>query len=410
MDPQQLKDRLRFVHDYILQGVVTCTKSCWDMPISQLGFALAICYKPKAGTFFVCEFSMLGRTEPHTGWPYLANFHRDVTDEVTVKRLLQTAFPGGGFEQLVQEQRSRKWALLESFGSSSSSASSTWHFLDEKVFDTWTGMVKDAPWTPGLHLHPAQDRSGSRNPDRLPSWACALIQGGLSDHQSFTICDHDLTDEGLTILYASPGFCDLFECNASKFLGTRCCRQCDARRTVTADDTLGMGIQEIEERLQFMHRHFVKQATQQVGFSLFLACKGSGTLFVCAVTLMNRTEQITGWQYITLLQTDVTKQVAIRKLLEAACPTGGFDQLVQDYHSGMLQRFESSGIRLIDAAPSFQQEALERWTGRLMDVVRRDQNRAAAKEPRAPPPSCGSDGSQSTSSWGKIRACPLPLP
>ncbi|CAE8593534.1 unnamed protein product [Polarella glacialis] len=365
-----------------------------------------MCYKPKTGAFFVCEFSMLGRTEPHTGWPYIANFHRDITDEVPVKKLLQTAYPGGGFEQLVQEQKSRNLALLESFSIYSRSASSTWHFLDEKVFDTWTGMVKDALWAPGLDLHPAQDRSRSRNPDRLPSWAYALIQGGLSDQQSFTICDHDLTDEGLTILYASPGFCDLFESKASEFLGTRCCCQCDARRTVTADDTLGMGIQEIEERLQFMHRHFVKQATQKVGFSLLLACKGS-TLFVCAATLMSRTEQSTGWQYIMLLQTDVTKEVAIRKLLEAACPTGGFDQLVQEYHSGMLERFGSSGIRLIDAAPSFQQEALERWTGQLMDVVRRDQNPAAAKAPRSPlSPSCGSDGSQSTSAVAVLPAGP----
>ncbi|CAE8704560.1 unnamed protein product, partial [Polarella glacialis] len=182
MDLQQVKDRLRFVHDFILQGIVACTKSCWDIPGSDRGFALAICYKPKAGTFFVCEFSYLVRTESHTGWPYFANFHRDITDEVPVKRLLQAAYPGGGFEQLVQEQKSRKLALLESFGTYPISASSTWHFLEEKVFDTWTDMVKDALWTPGLDLHPAQDRSGSRNPDRLHSWAYALIQEGLSDH------------------------------------------------------------------------------------------------------------------------------------------------------------------------------------------------------------------------------------
>ncbi|CAE8583266.1 unnamed protein product [Polarella glacialis] len=158
-----------------------------------------------------------------------------------------------------------------------------------------------------------------------------------------------------------------------------------------------MGIREIEERLQFTQRYFVKQATEQVGFALRLVCKGSGTLFVCAVTLMSCTEQITGWQYSTLLQMDVTKQVAIPQLLEAACPTGGFDQLVQESHLRMLQRFESSGVRLSDAAPPFQQEALERWTGQLMDVVRHDQSRAAAKAPRAVAPSCASDGSQSTS-------------
>ncbi|CAE8609299.1 unnamed protein product [Polarella glacialis] len=396
MDLQQVKDRLLFVYDFALCEAKAAEGSR-DRPSSHLGNALALGYQPKAGTFFVCEFNFLFRREPHTGWMYSAGFHRNVSHEVPVRRLLEAACPGGGFEQLVQEHRSRKPTFLESIGiysNSDSNRSRALHFLDERAFDTWTGMVKDALWTPGLDLHPAQGRSRSMSPDRLPHWACALIQGGLSDQQSFTICDHDLTDEGLTILYASPGFCDLFECSASKFLGTRCCYQCDASQIAFAVHKLGMGIQEIKERLQFMHRYFVKQATEQVGFSLLLACKCSGTLFVCAVTLMSRTEQITGWQYITLLQKDVTNEVAIRKLLEAACPTGGFDQLVQDFHSGMLQRFESSSIRLSDAAPLFQQEALERWTGQLMDVVRRDQNRAAAKVPRAPPPLCGSDCSQ----------------
>ncbi|CAE8627082.1 unnamed protein product [Polarella glacialis] len=378
MDLQQVKDRLRFVYDLIFQSLVACTNT-WDVPSSHLGFALAICYKPKTGTFFVCEFSMLGRTEPHTGWPYFAAFHRDVTDKVSVKRLLQTAYPGGGLEQLVQEQKSRKLPLLESFGVYSSSESRAALYLDEKVFDTWTGAVKDALWTPGLDLHPAPGSSRSMNPDCLPNWAYALIQGGLSDQQSFTICDPDLTDEGLTTLYASPGFCDLFESNASEFLGTRCCYQCDASKIAIAADTLGTGIQEIEERLQFMHKHFVKQATEHVGFSLLLACKGSGTPFVCAVTLMSRTEQITGWQYTALLQMDVTDEVGISKLLEGACPMGGFDQLVQECHSGMLQRFESSGIRLREAAPPFQQKALASWTGQVVDVVRLDQNQPALK-------------------------------
>ncbi|CAE8593531.1 unnamed protein product, partial [Polarella glacialis] len=180
MDLQQVKDRLLFVYEFgMCEG--KAVMGSWDRPSSHLGFALALCCKPKAGTFFVCEFNMLVRTEPHTGWMYFAAFHRDVTDKVSVKRLLQTAYPGGGLEQLVQERQSRKPTFLESIGIYSnrdSGRSRALHFLDERAFDTWTGMVKDALWTPGLDLHPAPGISRSMNPDRLPHWAHALIQGG----------------------------------------------------------------------------------------------------------------------------------------------------------------------------------------------------------------------------------------
>ncbi|CAE8645765.1 unnamed protein product, partial [Polarella glacialis] len=108
-------------------------------------------------------------------------------------------------------------------------------------------------------------------------------------------------------------------------------------------------------------------------------------------------------------------------------PKGGFDQLVQECRSAMLQRLESSGIRLRDAAPPSQRKALERWTAQLMDVVRKDRGRAeqqqkqkqqqqqqqqhqrqqpttptttttattAAEGPGAPAPSCASSGSRS---------------
>ncbi|CAE8618094.1 unnamed protein product [Polarella glacialis] len=393
MDLQQVKERVQLVHDLVLQQVKLAIGS-WDKPSSHLGFALVLAYKAKAGTFFVAEFEIMSRTEPHTGWPYFASFHRDITDEVPVKTLLQAAGSESGLEELVQEQKSRKLPCFEIFGVHSNSKCRALQYLDEKIFDVWMDTVKDALWTPGSDSHPTQSRSRSPDQDRLPDWAYTLVQGGLSDRQSFTICDSDMTYEGLTVLYASSGFCDLFECDSSEILGTRCCYQCDAEQAVIAADALGMGIQELKERIQFTQKYFVKQSAEQAGFALLLACTGSGALFVCAVTLLNRTEDITGWHYTTLLQMDATNIVGIRQLIEAACPGGGFDQLVQESRSEMLQYLASSGIPSSNASPPFQQQALERWTGQLIDVVQRDQIPAAAKALRAPPPSFASDGSQ----------------
>ncbi|CAE8704023.1 unnamed protein product, partial [Polarella glacialis] len=329
MDLQQVKERLQFVHDSLIQEV-SLSLGSWDKPSSHLGCTLGLCYKAKAGTFFVCELVMLCRTEPHTSWPYFACFHRDVTHEVPVKRLLEAAHPTGGFEQLVREHRSSKPAVFESWDIATNCDGGVFHYLDEKAFDVWTGMVKDALWIPGLDAHPTKSRSLDPDPDRLPDWAYTVIQGGLSDQQSFTICDNGISAEGLTILYVSSGFRDLFECNASEFLGTRSCYQCIDTQVVMAAHTLGMSVQELQERIQYMHKYFVQQSAEQVGFALLLACSRSGTLFVCAVTLMSRTEQATAWRYSTLLQADVTNEVGIQRLIEAACPKGGFDQLVQE--------------------------------------------------------------------------------
>ncbi|CAE8625495.1 unnamed protein product [Polarella glacialis] len=323
MDLQQVKESILFLHQYLLQEA-KLSMGTWDKPSSHLGFALGVCYISN-GTFFVGDFNMLSRTEPHSGWPYYASFQRDVTSEVPVKRLLQAACPEGGLEQLVREQKSMP--LFDSYGIYSNGDCRALRYLDEKIFDTWVGMVKDALWTPGSDSLPTQSRSRSRSPDRLPNWAYTFIQGGLSDHQSFTVCDNDMTDEGLTILYASSGFCDLFGRSASEILGTRFCYLCIDTQIAIAADTLGMGTQELKKRIQFMHKYFVQQSAEQVGFALLLACTVSGALFVCAVTLMSRTEQITAWRYSTLLQMDVTHEVGIQRLMEAACPRGCFDQL-----------------------------------------------------------------------------------
>ncbi|CAE8743742.1 unnamed protein product, partial [Polarella glacialis] len=187
-------------------------------------------------------------------------------------------------------------------------------------------------------------RSGAGVKGNLPSWALKLLHDSLSTKGCFSIGDVDVTDEGYTIRYASPGFCDLFDCESSDGLGKRSCNfvgyNLAARHLVTVAETLGMDFQETSTRAQFAFKYFVQQGitfsggawdkpSSGVGYALVLASNGTSEPFVCELVLSSRSELRTSWGYSVILHRDVTDKVPVRKLLEAACPGGGFDQLVQ---------------------------------------------------------------------------------
>ncbi|CAE8593535.1 unnamed protein product [Polarella glacialis] len=228
-------------------------------------------------------------------------------------------------------------------------------------------------------------RSGAGVKGNLPSWAYQLLHDSLSTQGCFSIGDVDVTDEGYTIRYASPGFCDLFDCESSDGLGKRCCNfvgyNLAARHLITVAKTLGMDLQEAKTRAQFAFKYFVQQGimfsggawdkpSSGVGYALMLASNGTSEPFVCELVLSSRSELRTSWGYSVILHRDVTNEVPVRKLLEAACPGGGFDQLVQEQKLGLQRRLSSAGINSRSAVLCFQQTALELWTGKLIDKAR----------------------------------------
>ncbi|CAE8619830.1 unnamed protein product, partial [Polarella glacialis] len=112
-----------------------------------------------------------------------------------------------------------------------------------------------------------------------------LLRDSLSTQGCFSIGDADVTDEGYTIRYASPGFCDLFECELSDCLGKRCCNfegyNCSAGNLSAVAKTQGMDLQEAKTRAQFALEHFVQQGkmcrgtwdrpSSGIGYALVLA-------------------------------------------------------------------------------------------------------------------------------------------
>ncbi|CAE8625196.1 unnamed protein product [Polarella glacialis] len=228
-------------------------------------------------------------------------------------------------------------------------------------------------------------RSGAGVKGKLPSWAHKLLHDSLSTQGCFSIGDVDVTDEGYTIRYASPGFCDLFDCKSSDGLGKRCCNfvgyNLAARHLINVAKALGMYLQEAKTRAQFALEYCAQQGTMfsggtwdkpssGVAYALVLATNGTPEPFVCELVLSSRWELRTSWGYSVILHRDVTNEVPVRKLLEAACPGGGFDQLVQERKLGLRRRLSSAGITSRSAVLCFQQNALEVWTGKLIDKAR----------------------------------------
>ncbi|CAE8593533.1 unnamed protein product [Polarella glacialis] len=138
-------------------------------------------------------------------------------------------------------------------------------------------------------------KSGAGVKGKLPSWAHKLLHDSLSTKGCFSIGDVDVTDEGYTIRYASPGFCDLFDCESSDCLGKRCCNfvgyNLAARHLITVAKTLGMNLQEAKTRAQFALEYFVQQGTMfsggtwdkpssGVAYALVLASNGTSEPFV----------------------------------------------------------------------------------------------------------------------------------
>ncbi|CAE8609712.1 unnamed protein product, partial [Polarella glacialis] len=164
-------------------------------------------------------------------------------------------------------------------------------------------------------------KSGAGVKGNLPPWAHKLLYDSLSTQGCFSIGDVDVTDEGYTIRYASPGFCDLFQCESSDCFGKRCCNfvgyNCAAGNLLSVAQTLGMELQEAKTRVQFALEHFVQQGKMHsgtwdrpssgVGYALVLASNGRGEPFVCEIVLSSRTEIRTSWGYTVILHRDATK-------------------------------------------------------------------------------------------------------
>lgn len=108
----------------------------------------------KNGELFVCEMSLCKNQHPTMGWHYHAGIQRDVSDRISVERLLQAASEGVSYEQICQEWRTATLpklgeTLAEKLGASQhdlhSVAEQMWKDELAKVFQKKDGSKTVAP-------------------------------------------------------------------------------------------------------------------------------------------------------------------------------------------------------------------------------------------------------------------------
>ncbi|CAE7210504.1 unnamed protein product [Symbiodinium sp. CCMP2456] len=110
----------------------------------------------KNGELFVCEMSLCKNQHPTMGWHYHAGIQRDVSDRISVERLLQAASEGVSYDQICQEWRTATVpklgeTLAEKLGASRhdlhSVAEQMWKDELAKVFQKKDGSKTAAPDT-----------------------------------------------------------------------------------------------------------------------------------------------------------------------------------------------------------------------------------------------------------------------
>ncbi|CAE8663145.1 unnamed protein product [Polarella glacialis] len=367
MDLEEAKTRVQFALKCLVQQGMKY-RGTWDKPSSGVACAPVLAFNGTSEPF-VCEIVLSSRTDLRTTWGYTVILHRDVTDEVPVRKLLEAACPGGGFDQLVQEH---KFGLLRRLSSAGINSKSAVQCFQQKVLEVWTGKLIDKV------RETAANAQGS-----CPAWEYRFMLDSLSTQQSFIIGDCDMTNEGVTVRYASPGCCDLFELNASDVGLTRCQKlvgyQCVSRHVGALAAQVGMDVQQVKDRLRFVHDLAVERLASvligpwdepslHIGFVLALCYKPKcATIFVCEVNLLSRTEPHTGWPYYVGFHRDVTDEVPVKRLLEAACPGGGLEQLVQEQKSRKPTLFEALDIAVHIVDSSALRYLDEHGEGRTVD-------------------------------------------
>lgn len=199
------------------------------------------------------------------------------------------------------------------------------------------------------------------------------MQDRLSSSCSFIIAAGEVNEDGYIILYASPGFVELFEYPAGECVGKRCrpFRCCSPPSCITIAATQGVDVTVVQDASSFLDEYVKSQIGVALGsagqpgsniaFSLFLNCKKGGAAMVCDLILTIHKEPNTGWPYVVCLQRDITSEVSIKWLLAAVALGGDYSDLVRDQEEKMRATMKVTGVDCGETMLYFHEKAMWSW-------------------------------------------------
>lgn len=103
----------------------------------HVGFSLVL-NRTKRGHLFVCEVLMLAMEHPVVGWPYTIGLQRDVSEEVSVKELLEATTP----EMLDVLIRRQEGPVKERIAGLQLNSADTNEYFNSKSMDMWEDMMR----------------------------------------------------------------------------------------------------------------------------------------------------------------------------------------------------------------------------------------------------------------------------
>jgi len=208
------------------------------------------------------------------------------------------------------------------------------------------------------------------------------MQDRLSTRGSFILCDCNAM--GFPIRYASVGFCELFEYMASEIKGNKC-GDLVAEKSIRANDPglqhlaaeAGLSPEDTDRALKTITEHVNRECRSMVarpleltGFGVVLNRTKTGRFKVIELAMVVCRHPTAGWLYSVGLQTDVTADISVRRLMRAAAErSSAYAAFVSSQEPTMQSRLGLLDIHGRAAAQYLNVKASEMWETLMLDAL-----------------------------------------
>uniref|UniRef100_A0A7S0A6Y6 RRM domain-containing protein n=1 Tax=Pyrodinium bahamense TaxID=73915 RepID=A0A7S0A6Y6_9DINO len=162
-------------------------KNIMANPGEHISFSLVL-NRTKTGNLFVCEVLMMAMEHPVVGWPYTIGLQRDVSDQVSVRELLQATS-----ESALQELINRETGpVKDRIANLKLDTDMTREYFNSKSADMWEDMMRMVlEWKGELKVqHLAEGSVSLSTADGETEEHCTSYDSGSSCRDALPVCLH----------------------------------------------------------------------------------------------------------------------------------------------------------------------------------------------------------------------------